>query len=156
MRNIPLSAADRADMLAVIGASAIDDLFADVPAAALYVSNWAQIVHHDSYFVQAGRPPLLTPETAAEFAQIHSIGHDLVARAHKAFGLGFAAVGDTYPVLGQGAFGHSGAAGSLAFADPRSGLAYGYNRRRYAFPGGAAPENGRLVAAVHAAVTAAR
>lgn len=104
----------------------------------------------------AGRPPLLTPETAAEFAQIHSIGHDLVARAHKAFGLGFAAVGDTYPVLGQGAFGHSGAAGSLAFADPRSGLAYGYNRRRYAFPGGAAPENGRLVAAVHAAVTAAR
>ena len=34
MRYLPLSEADRADMLAVIGAGAVDDLFADVPAAA--------------------------------------------------------------------------------------------------------------------------
>ena len=34
MRYLPLSAADRADMLAVIGAPSIDALFADVPAAA--------------------------------------------------------------------------------------------------------------------------
>jgi glycine dehydrogenase subunit 1 len=34
MRYLPLTAADRADMLAVIGARSIDDLFADVPAAA--------------------------------------------------------------------------------------------------------------------------
>ncbi|MDA3627298.1 serine hydrolase [Saccharopolyspora sp. WRP15-2] len=101
-----------------------------------------------------GRAPLLKPDTAAEFAQVHSIGYDVVARAHKAFGLGFVALGDTYPVLGQGAFGHSGAAGSQAFADPRSGLAYGYNRRRFAFPGGAAPENARLIRAVHAAAVA--
>jgi CubicO group peptidase (beta-lactamase class C family) len=99
---------------------------------------------------------LLRPETAAEFAQIHSIGDDLATRNHNAFGLGFAIVSDDYPVLGQGAFGHSGAAGSQAFADPRSGLAYGYNRRRFAFPGGAAPENTRLVTAVHAAATARR
>jgi peptidoglycan/LPS O-acetylase OafA/YrhL len=32
----------------------------DVPAAMAYVSNWAQIIHHDSYFTQAGRPPLLS------------------------------------------------------------------------------------------------
>ncbi|MCC6226473.1 MAG: acetyltransferase [Microthrixaceae bacterium] len=31
----------------------------DIPAAMLYVSNWVQIAHQDSYFVQAGRPPLL-------------------------------------------------------------------------------------------------
>lgn len=97
---------------------------------------------------------LLSPATAAEFAQVHSIGYDLSTRNHNAFGLGFAVVSDEYPVLGQGAFGHSGAAGSQAFADPRSGLAYGYNRRRFAFPGGAAPENARLIRAVHAAATA--
>jgi glycine dehydrogenase subunit 1 len=34
MRYLPLSDADRRDMLAVVGAASIDDLFADVPAAA--------------------------------------------------------------------------------------------------------------------------
>lgn len=103
-----------------------------------------------------GRPPLLKPDTIAEVGQIHSCGQDLVGRVYKSFGLGFQTVADTaYPFLGAGAFGHSGAAGSQAFADPRSGLAYGYTRRRYAFPGGAAPENERLVRAVHAAALAA-
>ncbi|MFH0518906.1 serine hydrolase domain-containing protein [Streptomyces sp. M41] len=102
-----------------------------------------------------GRPPLLKPDTVAEVGQIHSTGYDLVSRTHKSFGLGFAAVSDPwYPFLGAGAFGHAGAGGSQAFADPRSGLAYGYTRRRYAFPGGAAPENDRLVKVVHEAALA--
>ncbi|MGW1956436.1 serine hydrolase domain-containing protein [Streptomyces sp. NPDC001920] len=104
-----------------------------------------------------GRPPLLKPDTIAEVGQIHSTGYDLVSRTHKSFGLGFAAVSDPwYPFLGAGAFGHSGASGSQAFADPRSGLAYGYARRRYAFPGGAAPENERFVKAAHTAALASR
>ncbi|WP_320781921.1 serine hydrolase domain-containing protein [Streptomyces sp. CRN 30] len=99
-----------------------------------------------------GRPPLLAPDTAAEVGQVHSIGFDLVLRAHKAYGLGFQATAENwYPFLGAGAFGHSGAGGAQAFADPRSGLAYGYTRRRMSFPGGAAPENARLVRAVHSA-----
>jgi CubicO group peptidase (beta-lactamase class C family) len=99
-----------------------------------------------------GKAPLLKEDTVAEFGQIHAAGYDLVARGHKSYGLGFQATADTwYPFLGAGAFGHSGAAGSQGFADPRSGLAYGYTRRRFAFPGGAAPENGRLVRAVHTA-----
>jgi CubicO group peptidase (beta-lactamase class C family) len=102
-----------------------------------------------------GRPPLLKPDTVAEVGQIHSIGYDLVARTHRSFGLGFQATADAwYPFLGAGTFGHSGAGGSQAFADPRSGLAYGYTRRRCAFPGGAAPENERLVRAVHSAALA--
>ncbi len=100
-----------------------------------------------------GKAPLLKPDTAAAVAQVHSIGYDMVLRQHNAFGLGFEALGDKYPVLGQGVFGHSGAAGSEALADPRSGIAYGYNRRRYAFPGGPAPENVRLIEAVHTAAT---
>ncbi|WP_328544834.1 serine hydrolase domain-containing protein [Streptomyces europaeiscabiei] len=102
-----------------------------------------------------GRPPLLKPDTIGEFGQIHSAGHDLVARAFRAYGLGFQATAENlYPFLGAGTFGHSGAGGSQAFADPRSGLAYGYTRRRMAFPGGAAPENTGLVRAVHTAALA--
>lgn len=102
-----------------------------------------------------GRPPLLKPDTIGEVGQVHSIGFDLVMRATKAYGLGFQATAENwYPFLGAGAFGHSGAGGTQAFADPRSGLAYGYTRRRMAFPGGAAPENVRLVKAVHEAATA--
>lgn len=101
------------------------------------------------------RAPLLKADTVAEFGQFHSVGYDVVARTHKSYGLGFQTTADTWhPFLGAGTIGHSGAAGSQAFADPRSGLAYGYTRRRFAFPGGAAPENDRLVRAVHAAALA--
>lgn len=102
-----------------------------------------------------GREPLLKADTVAEFGQIHSNGYDLVARAHKSFGVGFQNTSEAfYPFLGAGTIGHSGAGGSQAFADPRSGLAYGYTRRRYGFPGGPAPENERLARAIHtAAVT---
>ncbi|MFF9121729.1 serine hydrolase domain-containing protein [Streptomyces sp. NPDC014889] len=102
-----------------------------------------------------GKAPLLKPDTVAEFGQFHSVGYDLVARGHKSYGLGFQATADTWhPFLGAGSFGHSGAAGSQGFADPASGLAYGYTRRRFAFPGGAAPENDRLAGAVHRAAPA--
>ncbi|GHF72555.1 hypothetical protein GCM10010218_62340 [Streptomyces mashuensis] len=100
-----------------------------------------------------GLPPLLKPETAAEFAQVHSHGINIVFGTPDAFALGFAATWLNYPFLSAGAFGHSGAAGSQAFADPASGLAFGYNRRRFAFPGGAAPETVPLARAVHACAT---
>ncbi len=53
-------------------------------------------------------------------------------------------------LLGSDAFGHSGADGSLGFADPASGVAYAHARRRFAFPSGrgAFPENGRLAQSV--------
>lgn len=103
-----------------------------------------------------GLPPLLKPETLAEVARAHSVGRDLVTGIHQAFALGFQAICHTqYPYLGAGTFGHDGAAGSQAFADPRDGFSYAYTRRRHAFPGGPAPENERLVRAVHRAVTGA-
>jgi CubicO group peptidase (beta-lactamase class C family) len=54
-------------------------------------------------------------------------------------------------VLDQGTFGHSGAGGQQAFADPRNGIAYGYSRRRFPFPAAAAPENEQLIRALYAA-----
>lgn len=99
-----------------------------------------------------GRAPLLTPETVAEAGRVRWKGTDVVTGRSDAFALGFEAVGAVCPALGEGAFGHSGAAGSQAYADPVNGVAYGYTRRRFALPGGAAPENERLSAAVSEAV----
>lgn len=102
----------------------------------------------------AGEPPLLKPETAAEFAQIQSIGYDVVSREQKAFSVGFHATGERYPELGQGSFGHSGAGGQQSFADPRNGIAYGYTRRRIPFPAATAPENEPLIKALYSALRA--
>ncbi|KOG32586.1 MULTISPECIES: EstA family serine hydrolase [Streptomyces] len=96
-----------------------------------------------------GRPPLLAPDTLAEFARIHSRGTDLVTGEENAFGLGFVPLATRYPSLTPAAVGHSGAPGSQAFADPATGLAYSYTRRRFGFMAGpGAPENDRLVPAV--------
>ncbi|MET9695976.1 serine hydrolase domain-containing protein [Streptomyces sp. NPDC006529] len=100
---------------------------------------------------QAGRPALLTPETAAEFARLHTPGEDRVTPEKDHFGLGF----ERQPQVGPQAFGHCGASGGLGFADPVTGVAYGYTRRRFGFPGGLGAENGPLTAAVLEAARAA-
>jgi CubicO group peptidase (beta-lactamase class C family) len=92
-----------------------------------------------------GGEPLLRATTITEFSTPHLTGQDLVTGESEAFGLGFERPGTEFPALGLDAFGHCGVAGSLGLADPRSGLAYGYVRRRFAFPGGTAPENARLI-----------
>lgn len=98
-----------------------------------------------------GTPPLLGPETVALAGQIQSCGHDLVLGAPKAFTIGFHATAEYHSELGQGSFGHSGAGGQQAFADPRNGIAYGYTRRRTPFPAAAGPENDRLIRVLYAA-----
>ena len=100
-----------------------------------------------------GADPLLTPDTLGTVGQIHSIGTDAVLGMPKAFTVGFHAVAEYYPQLGQGSFGHSGAGGQQAFADPRNGIAYGYTRRRMPFPAAPGPENDRLIAAAYKAAS---
>lgn len=97
-----------------------------------------------------GRPPLLSLDTIATISAIHSSGADLVRGAQAPYALGFEAKSLLYPFLGAHSFGHTGSAGSDGFADPHSGLTYGYTRRRAAFAFNA-PENARLAAALHRA-----
>ncbi|MEV6330999.1 serine hydrolase domain-containing protein [Streptomyces sp. NPDC051909] len=99
-----------------------------------------------------GRPPLLKPETLAEFSRVHSSGTDLVTGENNAFGLGFVPLATRYPSLGPTAVGHSGAPGTQSLADPSRTLSYSYARRRFGFLAGpGAPENARLIRAVTAA-----
>ncbi len=100
-----------------------------------------------------GRDPLLSLETIATISAIHSSGPDLVRGDRAPYALGFEAKSLLHPFLGAHAFGHTGSAGSDGFADPHSGLTYGYTRRRAAFAFNA-PENARLAAVVHRAATA--
>ncbi|MFI0861931.1 serine hydrolase domain-containing protein [Streptomyces smyrnaeus] len=105
-----------------------------------------------------GRAPLLKPETVTEFARVHYRGTDLITGNEDVFGLGFEELSARYSFLGPDAFGHSGATGSLAFADPASGVAYAYTRRRFGFPTGfgAGLENHRLAEAAVAAAAGRR
>ncbi|MFC7304416.1 serine hydrolase domain-containing protein [Streptomyces monticola] len=95
-----------------------------------------------------GAAPLLKPDTIAEFTGLQTPGPDAVTGEPDLFALGFRASQVVYPYLGADSFGHSGAAGAESWADPGTGLAYAYTRRLWAYPGGAAPENLRLGAAV--------
>ncbi|WP_328475239.1 beta-lactamase family protein [Actinoplanes sp. NBC_00393] len=99
-----------------------------------------------------GLPALLKPGTVGEFAMLHSTGGDLVRGEQGNYALGFQAKGLRYPFLSANAFGHDGSAGSESFADPQSGIAFGYTRCRFGF-GWSYPEHDRLAAAVHRAVT---
>jgi CubicO group peptidase (beta-lactamase class C family) len=92
---------------------------------------------------------LLTPAVAAEFATPYSTGPDVVTGEADHFCLGFENLRPRFGFLHSGAYGHTGATGALGWADPESGIAYGYVRRRFGYPG---VENERLGAAVMASV----
>ena len=68
----------------------------------------------------------LTDDTVARATVIRSEGTDRVLGFPTAFGLGFTGPAMLPPGVGRRAFGHAGAGGSLAFADPDAGLAFGY------------------------------
>ncbi|TGN74054.1 class A beta-lactamase-related serine hydrolase [Streptomyces bauhiniae] len=73
-----------------------------------------------------GGTRLFTPETMELARTETSAGPDRVLVVGTRFGLGFMLHGPASPLLSPTAFGHPGRGGALAFADPASGIAFGY------------------------------
>ncbi|AZK94516.1 MULTISPECIES: serine hydrolase domain-containing protein [Streptomyces] len=73
-----------------------------------------------------GGPRLFAPATLTLARTEESAGPDRVLVVPTRYGLGFMLHGPAAPLLGPGSFGHPGRGGSLGFADPDAGIAFGY------------------------------
>ncbi|MFF5550050.1 serine hydrolase domain-containing protein [Streptomyces olivaceoviridis] len=69
---------------------------------------------------------LLTPGTLASATAEQANGQDRVMLVPSRFSTGYMLPTDGNPMTGPGAFGHTGRGGSLGFADPDLGIAFGY------------------------------
>ncbi|MCS0639313.1 beta-lactamase family protein [Streptomyces sp. LP05-1] len=69
---------------------------------------------------------LFAPATLAMARTEESAGPDRVLVVGTRFGLGYMLHGPAAPLLSPDSFGHPGRGGSLGFADPASGIAFGY------------------------------
>ncbi|MGR3938490.1 serine hydrolase domain-containing protein [Streptomyces sp. BRA346] len=69
---------------------------------------------------------LLTPATLASATKEQASGKDQVMLIPSRFSAGYMLSAETNPMTGPNAFGHTGRGGSLGFADPEHGLAFGY------------------------------
>ncbi len=69
---------------------------------------------------------LLRPATVDAFRSERSHGPDRCLVVESRFGAGFMLHGELSPLLGEGSFGHYGAGGSLGYADPDTGVGFGY------------------------------
>jgi len=93
---------------------------------------------------------LLNDATIAAAAEPQSVGPDAVLGKETAFGLGYMVGASLPPACGPHAFGHPGAGGSLAFADPDAGLSFGYITNLM-LPDDRDPRGANLVAAAYRA-----
>ncbi|MCD7439445.1 beta-lactamase family protein [Streptomyces lincolnensis] len=69
---------------------------------------------------------LLAPETLASATKEQAGGKDQVMLIPSRFSSGYTLPTETNPMIGPNSFGHTGRGGSLGFADPEHGIAFGY------------------------------
>ena len=77
-------------------------------------------------------------------------GPDRVLAVRSRFGAGFMLHGELAPMMGDGSFGHPGAGGSLGYADPETGVGYGYVMNQMGSGLAGDPRTIRLTEAVRA------
>ncbi|MGW0282540.1 serine hydrolase domain-containing protein [Streptomyces sp. NPDC003236] len=97
-----------------------------------------------------GGTRLFTPATVELARAEQSAGPDRVLVVGTRFGLGPMLHGSASPLLSPGSFGHPGRGGALAFADPASGVAFGYVTNGFRKSVTADPRAQALVRAVRA------
>jgi len=95
---------------------------------------------------------LFTPETVELARTERSAGPDRVLVVHTRFGLGYMLHGAASPLLAPTSFGHPGRGGALGFADPESGIAFGYVTNGFRKSVTADPRAQALVRAVRGVV----
>ncbi|MDL2077595.1 serine hydrolase domain-containing protein [Streptomyces sp. GXMU-J15] len=96
----------------------------------------------------------LFDEATAKLARAEeSAGPDRVLVVNTRFGLGFMLHGSASPFLSPDSFGHPGRGGSLGFADPASGIAFGYVTNGFRKTVTADPRAQALVRAVRESLT---
>ena len=80
---------------------------------------------------------LLAPSTVGTATEVQSSGPDRVLGVDMTFGSGYLLQPQVAPGAGPAAFGHAGAGGSLAFADPEAGLSFAYvmNQMKFGLTG---------------------
>ncbi|MEV6245810.1 serine hydrolase domain-containing protein [Streptomyces sp. NPDC051742] len=98
-----------------------------------------------------GAARLFTPDTLTLAGTEESAGPDQVLLVGTRFGPGHMLHGPASPLLGPSSFGHPGRGGSLGFADPDSGIAFGYVTNGMRKTVTADPRAQALVRAVRAA-----
>ncbi|WP_406444699.1 beta-lactamase family protein [Streptomyces sp. NBC_01613] len=101
-----------------------------------------------------GGTRLFTPETVELARTERSAGPDRVLVVGTRFGLGYMLHGAASPLLSPTSFGHPGRGGALGFADPDSGIAFGYVTNGFRKSVTADPRAQALVRAVRSAVSA--
>ena len=92
---------------------------------------------------------VLRPETVAVASSEQSNGPDALLLLPTRFALGFMLPPALNPECGPGGFGHPGAGGSLAFADPETGVSFAYVMNQLKFALGADERPVRLVRALY-------
>ncbi|MFF8192152.1 serine hydrolase domain-containing protein [Streptomyces bobili] len=102
-----------------------------------------------------GNRPLFAPETLEAARGQRSAGADRVLVVSTRFGLGYMLHGSASPLLSPAAFGHPGRGGPLGFADPESGIAFGYVTNGFRSSVTADPRAQALLRAVRTATTPA-
>ncbi|MET9526128.1 serine hydrolase domain-containing protein [Streptomyces coeruleorubidus] len=100
----------------------------------------------------AGASRLFTPETVELARAEESAGPDRVLVVGTRFGLGYMLHGSASPFLTPGSFGHPGRGGALGFADPDTGIAFGYVTNGFRKTVTADPRAQGLVRAVRGAL----
>ncbi|MEU5339927.1 serine hydrolase domain-containing protein [Streptomyces sp. NPDC020766] len=99
-----------------------------------------------------GGARLFTAGTLAAARTEESAGPDRVLVINTRFGLGYMLHGSASPFLATGSFGHPGRGGSLGFADPESGIAFGYVTNGFTKTVTADPRAQALVRGLHASL----
>ncbi|WP_351236497.1 serine hydrolase domain-containing protein [Streptomyces sp. NPDC002133] len=125
----PNSFSNRA--FAVTDPAAIDFDSPEVQAAELPSSNGIGTAHalarmYAALVGEVDGVRLLAPETLASATMELASGQDAVMVIPSRFGTGFMLPTGSNSMTGPNAFGHTGRGGSLGFADPEHGIAFGY------------------------------